>query len=270
MAFTGWGDAAGAASSGALLTLRARRLFRVGALDSERFQVFTKARPLVRLRGGQRHVQWPDPVLLAGRAAGAERDVVVLVAAEPALRWREFAREVAEQWTRLGGGLVVLLGAFLGDSLHVGPVPMIGAGSTPELGMLLRACGVGRNRYEGPVSALTPIYEACTDRGLECVNLWAAVPHYLAGVPNPKVAAALVRTIHRLTGIGDDAADLERAAASFEATLNQRLALRRAGKTPDLAVDVGGDLPTVEDAIRQVERLLGLHPEEPPDAGRSG
>jgi hypothetical protein len=273
VAFTGWGDAAGAASSATLLALRQRSLMRIAEFGAERFYVLTNARPLVKQHHGQRLIQWPSLTLLAGRAkastpspdaSGDEpRDVVALVAAEPALRWPTFATLVADRWVELGGGLAILLGSFLADTLHVGPVPLVGAGSTPRLGLLLRSVGVARSNYEGPVSMLTPLYEALAQRGVPCVNVWAAVPQYLASVPNPKAAATLVRVLHRLAGIGGDLADLDRAAREFDQNLNRRMAARQPPPARQTgAPDVGGDLPSAESAIREVERMLGLGPDE--------
>jgi predicted ATP-grasp superfamily ATP-dependent carboligase len=47
-------------------------------------------------------------------------------------------------------------------------------------------------------------------------SLWAAVPHYVAAVPNPKAALALLRRLEGLTGVAVDATALEEEAASYE------------------------------------------------------
>jgi predicted ATP-grasp superfamily ATP-dependent carboligase len=47
-------------------------------------------------------------------------------------------------------------------------------------------------------------------------SLWAAVPHYVAVVPNPKGSLALLRRLESLVGITVDAAELEDAAGEYE------------------------------------------------------
>jgi len=280
VAFTGRGDAGSAASSAALLMLRGRQQIRLADLDPEAFYVLTRARPIVRdsPRGGRIH--WPSLTFLAGRSGGDERDLVVLAAAEPHLRWRGFAEAVAETWQTLGGGPGILLGAFLAQVLHVGPVPLVGSGSSPRVSALLRALGVAPSEYAGPATALTPIQEALTSRGIDCADVWAAVPSYLAPFPNPKAAAALLRVVSRLLEVRLEASDLDRAAARFEARVNQAFSARahRPPGTGSAQASAGaaasdqaptGPLPTGEEAIRDVERLLGLGPggESAPERG---
>jgi hypothetical protein len=203
-------------------------------------------------------------VLLAGLAPEGERDLVVLVAAEPRLRWREFSRAVAETWGILGGGPALLLGSFLAQVLHVGPVHLTGSGSTPHLGLRLRALGVAHNRYAGPITAIMPVYEALTSQGVECAHLWAAVPHYLPHLANPKGTLALVQVVARLLDLRLNVSDLERSSVAFEARLNAALTLPESPPTPPSDSPSGspGALPTGEEAIQEVERLLGLEPGE--------
>ena len=55
-------------------------------------------------------------------------------------------------------------------------------------------------------------------------SLWAAVPHYVAAVPNPKAALALLRRLEGLTGIAVDATDLEEEATNFEDQIDRAIA----------------------------------------------
>ena len=271
VAFTGWGDAGSAASAAALLLLRGGRLTRLAELDAEAFYVMTAARPIVRQTAEGRLVQWPSLAFLMGGHTSQQRDLVVLVAAEPHLRWRSFSQAVAETWEALGGGPAVLLGTFLAKVLHVGPVPLVGSGSKPHLGLQLRLLGVAPNNAVGPTTAIMPVYEALASRGVDCVNLWAAVPHYLYRLPNPKVTTALVRVVSRLLDLSLDISDLEQAAAAFEARLNSRFILPgeptpggelALHSPPDLGPESTPPLPTGQEAIREVERLLGLGPQD--------
>ena len=60
------------------------------------------------------------------------------------------------------------------------------------------------------------LHDACADAGMPSASLWAAVPHYVAVVPNPKGALALLRRLEQLIGVTVDAAELEDAAAEYE------------------------------------------------------
>ena len=60
------------------------------------------------------------------------------------------------------------------------------------------------------------LHDACADAGMPSASMWAAVPHYVAVVPNPKGSLALLRRLESLIGITVDAAELEDAAAEYE------------------------------------------------------
>ncbi len=259
VAFTGWGDAGAAASSAALLLLRDRKIARLVDFDVEAFYVLTTARPLVRELAEGRRIVWPSLGFLAGESSGSGRDLIVLVAAEPHLRWRAFSEAVAESWLALGGGPAILLGSFLAQGPAVGPVPLFGSASTPPLAALLRALNVVPNIYGGPTTALLPIYEALVAKGVPCADLWAAIPHRLFRLPNPKATAALLHVVCRLHAVSLDLSDLEQAARSFDTGINLALAQTRQPSPKPLLLPPAL-LPSAEEAIREVERYLGLGP----------
>ena len=62
-----------------------------------------------------------------------------------------------------------------------------------------------RSSYEGPTGIVGIVHDACRRRGLTSASLWAAVPHYVAAVPNPKAALALLRRLEGFTGVAVEA-----------------------------------------------------------------
>src|ERR671934_162485 len=109
--------------------------------------------------------------------------------------------------------LVVSFGALIADVAHTRPVPITGLASDPEL---VEELGLSRSTYEGPTGIVGVLHDACRRRGLGSASLWAAVPHYVAAVPNPKAALALLRRLEGLTGVAIEASDLEEATGRFE------------------------------------------------------
>jgi hypothetical protein len=266
-AFGGWGDAASVATTSASFLMQNRETRRVAELDPEEYFVLTETRPLVRLdEAGQRRIQWPSIALIEGR--GADRDAVILVGPEPQLRWRRFAGQVAELWRERGqGGPVVLLGAFLAGISHAAPVVLTGFGTTPELRERLVGLGVQPSGYQGPTSVHSALAEALAAEGVPCLSVWAAVPHYLAALPNPKVCAALLRTVDQILDLKLDLRELEDAARTFEKQVG--LAMARAGQT--LALGGAAEpaappeptpaaepepLPAAEELVQGVEEFL--------------
>ena len=213
-AFAGWNDAASAATT-ALEAI-------AGSLDAEPSPRSTRrssttsrsTRPTIRLTEGQtREVDWPATRSSPPGARRAERDLVLVSGIEPNLRWRTFAEAVLDVAERLEVEMVVTLGALLADVAHTRPVPITGLASDPEL---VERSAFSRSNYEGPTGIVGVLHDACRRRGLTSASLWAAVPHYVAAVPNPKAALALLRRLEGFTGIAIEASELEEAMERFE------------------------------------------------------
>jgi proteasome assembly chaperone (PAC2) family protein len=158
-------------------------------------------------------LDWPANTLLAARVPAAERDLALLSGIEPNLRWRTFAEAILSIAQRLGVEMLVTLGALIADVAHTRPVPITGLASDPEL---VERLGLSRSSYEGPTGIVGVLHDSCQRRGITSASLWAAVPHYVAAVPNPKAALALLRRLEGITGIAVDASDLEDATERFD------------------------------------------------------
>ena len=113
----------------------------------------------------------------------------------------------------LGVQMVVTMGALLADVPHSRPVNVSAFASDDAL---VERLGLEPPTYEGPTGIVGVLHEACADAGMPSASLWAAVPHYVAVVPNPKGSLAILRRLESLIGITVDAAELEDAAGEYE------------------------------------------------------
>jgi proteasome assembly chaperone (PAC2) family protein len=234
-AFAGWNDAAGAATTALNAVAASLDAARVARIDPEEFYDFQVTRPTIHLTEGQtREIDWPDNSIYAASPPGAERDLVLLSGIEPNIRWRTYAGAIADVTERLGVKLVVTLGALLADVAHTRAVPITGLASDPEL---VDRLGLSRSNYEGPTGIVGVLHDACRRRGLDSASFWAAVPHYVAAVPNPKAALALLRRLEGLTGIAIDASELEDEIERFERQVDAAVAAN----------------PEIEELVRKLE-----------------
>ena len=181
---------------------------------------------------------------------------------EPNLRWRTFAGGVLEAAERLDVEMVVTLGALLADVPHSRPVPITGLASDPEL---VERLGLSRSSYEGPTGIVGIIHDACRRRGMTSASLWAAVPHYVAAVPNPKAALALLRRLEGFTGVAIEASELEDAMGRFETQVDRAVAsnpeieelVRRLELEQDDEPELTeGDVPSGDSIARDFQRFL--------------
>jgi proteasome assembly chaperone (PAC2) family protein len=261
-AFSGWNDAASAAST-ALEAVAASLDSEVAArIDPEEFYDFQVNRPTIRLVEGQtREIDWPPNTILSVRVPTAERDLVLLSGTEPNVRWRTFADAIVSVAQRLGVEMVVSLGALMADVAHTRPVPITGLASDPEL---VEQLGMSRSSYEGPTGIVGVVHDACRRHGMTSASLWAAVPHYVAAVPNPKAALALLRRLEGLTGIAVEASELEDASARFTEQVDEAVAANpeieelvtnlEASQEEDY--EVSQNVPSADDIAQEFQQFL--------------
>ncbi len=213
-AFAGWNDAASAATAALEAVAASLDPEVVARIDPEEFYDFQVNRPTIRLVEGQsREIDWPANTILTVEVPTAERDLALLSGVEPNVRWRTFAEAIVEAARRLDIQMVITLGALIADVAHTRPVPITGLASDPDL---VERLGLSRSSYEGPTGIVGVLHDACRRGGLASASLWAAIPHYVAAVPNPKAALALLRRLEGLTGIAVEASELEDATERFE------------------------------------------------------
>jgi hypothetical protein len=204
-AFTGWNDAAEAASV-ALDTLETNwEARRFGAFDAEEFFDFQATRPQIKLAEGvTRRIEWPENAVSATapnlQSAGG-RGVALLSGPEPNFRWRSFCSAVAELAKDLGVELIVTMGALLADVPHSRPVSVSANSQDPAL---VENLGLSASRYEGPTGITGVLHRSCAEGGVPSVSFWASVPHYLPAVPSAPATLALLNSLSNLLGMEVD------------------------------------------------------------------
>ena len=265
-AFTGWNDAAEAASA-ALDTLeRGWEARRFGTFDAEEFFDFQTTRPQIKLTEGvTRRIVWPENALSAtapslGSASG--RGVVFLSGPEPNFRWRSFCAAVAELAKDLGVELVVTMGALLADVPHSRPVSVSANSQDPAL---VENLGLSASRYEGPTGITGILHRACAEGGLPSVSFWASVPHYLPAVPSAPATLALLNSLSNLLGMEVDTSELERTADAYQEHVSVAVSqasdlssyVRMLEDRFDAQAGEGSrNLPSGEDLARELEGFL--------------
>jgi proteasome assembly chaperone (PAC2) family protein len=159
--------------------------------------------------------------------------------------------------------MVTSLGALLADVPHSRPVSVTGIASDESL---VERLGLNASQYEGPTGIVGVLQAAATDAGIPAASLWAAVPHYVAVVPNPKGALALLRKLETLVGVTVDATELESSAVDYERQVSRAVEmdpdvqafverLERAADEEEATPDPG-ELPSGDLLAREFQRFL--------------
>ena len=225
VAFSGWNDAAEAASGAVEHLLSGWRDKSddvlpelIAQVESEDFYDFQVNRPQVSIDQSQiRSITWPSTQVFGLAVPSMPRDLVIVTGVEPSMRWKSFTSDLLDRADDLEVSLVVTLGSLLADTPHTRPISVTGTGAHPSIADRL---GVSVSKYEGPTGILGIIQDACMRRGVDAISLWAAVPHYAASSPSPKATLALVNTLEEFLEVSIPLSDLPERADIWEKEVN--------------------------------------------------
>ena len=270
-AFTGWNDAASAATNAARFIVRRLGARKFATLDAEPFYDFKEQRPTVRITArGDREVNWPPNDFFYARNPAGPHDLVVFIGTEPAMRWRTFTSAHAGLFKDLNADLVVSLGALLADVPHSRPVRVTGSAMDPKVSGRL---DLQPSRYEGPTGIVGVLHDALRVADLPGASLWANVPHYITTSQNPPATAALLRRLQGIVGMEWDLSELDSAGDRFVDEVNTALSgnseIQDYVHQLEIAMDSGepserrSELPSGQDLVTDVEEFLrGNRPED--------
>lgn len=211
-AFSGWNDAADAASTAVRTLVDAWDAQPLAEIDPEDFTDFATVRPSVALEGGvTRKIVWPKVTLWHASTPGT--DVILLLGPEPSLRWRLFTEQVISIAAHYDAKMVISLGALLADVPHNRPIQLIGTATDATM---IERYDLQRSRYEGPTGIVGVLHDACNEADIPSASLWAAVPAYASQIPSPKAASALIQRAGEIIGTPSPIGTLHNAIVSYE------------------------------------------------------
>ncbi len=266
LAFTGWNDAAEAATGALshLLGCWTDPEFDVvpeliAEFDTEDFYDFQVNRPTIVVdESSVRSLTWPATQVFGLRTPTLDHDFVVVRGVEPSMKWKTFTAEILDLADDLEVEMVITIGSMLADTPHTRPITVSGSGAHPDIAKRL---GVEISKYEGPTGILGVIQDGCVRRGLDAISLWAGVPHYASNSPSPKAILALVNALEDFLEVSIPQGDLPEESIFWENEVTDL-----AKEDSDVAEYVkaleeskdASDLPeaTGESIARELERFL--------------
>jgi proteasome assembly chaperone (PAC2) family protein len=225
IAFSGWNDAAEAASGAVEHLLSGWRDKNddvipelIANVESEDFYDFQVNRPVVTIDDSEiRSITWPSTQVFGMAIPSMDRDLVIVTGVEPSMKWKSFTSDLLDLADDLEVSLIVSLGSLLADTPHTRPITVTATGSHPSIANRL---GVSVSKYEGPTGILGIIQDGCMRRGIDAISLWAAVPHYASNAPSPKATLALINTLEEFLNIKIPLSDLPGESDAWEREVN--------------------------------------------------
>jgi proteasome assembly chaperone (PAC2) family protein len=274
-AFTGWNDAADAASSAVRHLIEGWSAVPLAEINPEPYTDFATIRPQVRLgESGERKIIWPTVSLWY--VSGAGGDIILSLGPEPSLQWKRFSRDLLAVAEHFESKMYLTLGALLADVAHRRPVQLIGTATDSEL---IEKYNLRRSRYEGPTGIIGVLHDEFSRAALPSASLWAAVPAYASQVPSPKASLALMRRACEMIGtpapvgavmhlieryeeqvnsLVNEDEDLVEYVERLENATDSGMLLSDEVNDDQLQIDFGGDTSDKDAAelVDEVERFL--------------
>jgi len=207
--FEGWGNALDI-SRGMVNYLIGKLKAKIFAkIDSDLFYRFDENRPLVKIRDGLlEDLTPPGGFFYAAERDLAGRDIVLLKATEPTLRWFQFTDALVSLCKKMGVRTIFSLGSMYDNVLHTDTV-ISALVSSKELLHRLEGKNVMTVNYEGPGAIHSLIQQASQKKGIECISLWCHCPYYLQGTTHFGLLSHLGSLLGSLGGFKFDGTELE-------------------------------------------------------------
>jgi predicted ATP-grasp superfamily ATP-dependent carboligase len=141
------------------------------------FYDFSRYRPMLYRREGERHVAVPNTFLRSARSV--DGDWLFLHALEPHSHGEDFVDGVFGLVRRFGVRQYTLIGSMYAPIPHTRP-PVAGGGASSEpLRERLHQAGVRESTYEGPTTILATMPQLAAGEGIETGSVIVQLPAYI-------------------------------------------------------------------------------------------
>jgi len=264
--FSGWIDASGAAAAAMAAIDRGLGGTRLLAtFDSDRLIDYRARRPVMEIREGvNTNLTW-DEIELRHGTDQAGREVVLLTGPEPDMVWHAFAADVSQLVAQLGVTAAVALGAYPFATPHTRPPQLSCTSPSAEL---IAPLPYDKGSVDVPAGISSVLEHSLTEVGVPALGLWVRVPHYVATMPYPAAAVALLRALEDVSGVRVPTAELEREAEQQRRRIDQLVAgndehremVRQLEALHDQAAEqassLPGELPSADELAAEFERFL--------------
>jgi predicted ATP-grasp superfamily ATP-dependent carboligase len=253
-AFDGWVDAGSAATTALEHLVDDAPV--VARFDADVLFDYRARRPPLEIVDGRlTELTWHELVIRHFRIV--DRDVLVLVGAEPDYRWQAFTASVVELARALDIAEWISLGAIPAAVPHTRPVPIIGTEASP--GLLRGDVSPGPAGVLRVPSALVSALELeVSGAGIPALGYFAQVPHYVSG-PYATASLELLRALGNHLGAELPTGDLESESHELRERLDTATGLDETTRNYVERLEVMYDeqrLASGSDLISDIERFL--------------
>ncbi len=262
-ALEGWIDAGYAAANAMTTVLGGIESQPVATFDADELLDHRARRPILHLVDGvNTRLSWPGIELRVASDLD-DRDVLLLVGAEPDHSWRAFGRAVIDLAGRLGVRMITGLGAYPAAVPHTRPTLLSCTANSEELA---RRWPFLRGSLDVPAGVQAAIERFAADTDLPAIGLWAQVPHYTSGMAYPAASLALLEGLTTVGGLSLPTGELDEEARDARRRLDEIISGNTEHAEMVQALEREADstagtteLPSGDELAAELERFLRDH-----------
>jgi hypothetical protein len=190
---------------------------RIGQLDRPgKFYDFTRYRPTIRLRNGERSVRVPNTRVSFARRPGTN-DLILLELLEPHAFAEDFNDSVIELMKALKVTRYVQLGGMYDSVSHSRQLPVTGSARGWEPPEGFGDVKIRGSRYQGPTSMTSQISDRVwKDLNLETLSLMVHLPLYLKLDDDYAGSARILKILSELYGFSSALPEIEMGEQQYE------------------------------------------------------
>lgn len=208
--FEGWGNALDISRGMADYIIEKLKGRSIGIINPDLFYRFDEHRPVAEIEEGLlKNLTPPGGRLFAVDRAVSGRDLIIVKAAEPNLRWLTFAEDLFDLIQRTGVKMMISLGSMYDNVLHTDTV-LSAVASNNDLLAQLKSKKVVAVNYKGPSSIHSTLLHESIKRGLPYVSIWCHCPFYLQGTTHFGLLSYLGSLLSSWGGFMLDTHELDR------------------------------------------------------------
>ncbi len=253
-ALEGWVDAGGAGTSAAAQLAEDGDV--IAAFDQDAIFDYRVRRPTLDIVDGRpMRLEWSALTLTHTRVG--ERDLLVLLGAEPDYRWHQLASDVVDLARRFGVVGWASLGAIPAAVPHTRQVPVLATASAD--GLLPEGTKQGPDGLlRVPAAALSVLEVEVAAAGIPAVGFFAQVPHYV-NASYPAASIALLDMLAKYLGVDVPMGSLATRALERRTQLDAAAASDSDTKAHVARLELLADqsrLPEGDELIADIERFL--------------
>ena len=184
---------------------------------------FTRYRPMLFRRGGERQVVVPNSYLHSARDPSGN-DWLFLHALEPHVNGEDFVDGVLGLFRRFGVREYCLAGSMYAPVPHTRPPLVSGGASNDALRDRLRDVGVRESNYEGPTTIMASLPSQAQDLGIETATMIVQLPAYAQIERDYRGLRFLLELLSRMYDFNVDLAPVNEEAERQREALDQSAA----------------------------------------------